>query len=569
MADNSSSSPPKPLQPTNANDSIPSNPTNPNVTSPPIQPPPSIEIPQISSPQLQQTLTQSGQSPLPQSQQINPTLGLDYQQKQQQQQNLMTSSNFQIQQQNLQRSTSIPRMNQVQQYGAAAVAAAGTMRQSGGIYNQMNFGGSHLQQQQQLGGGMSRSGLIGQSGGHLPMLPGQTTQFNLLATPRQKTGLVQGSQFHQANSSGQTLQGMQAMGMMNSLGFNSQLRANGSLPYAQQRMNHGQMRQQHLTQQTSLTSPQKLQAQSLSRTSSLASLNPQLSGLTQNGQSTMMQNPLSQQQWLKQMQPVISAPVSPSFHLQQQQRQALLQQQLSSSGQLHQKTMATSQQQMSQLVQQPQLGTQQQLHQQQPPLQQQQQQHAPQQQSPRMPGSAIQKSLSMTGSQPDTPASGTTTPGGSSSQGAEASNQLLGKRKIQELVSQVDSQGKLDPEVEDLLLEIADNFIDSVTTFACSLAKHRKSSTLESKDLLLHLEKNWHLSIPGFSSEERKYQRMPIRALMESSHSEINACNAKDTSRQGISNSIVDHPIKPSLSSEQLVSLSSGSSMMQKVQRFS
>ncbi|XP_068644271.1 transcription initiation factor TFIID subunit 12b-like isoform X2 [Aristolochia californica] len=593
MADNSS--PSKPLQTPNAIDSMNSNPqttSNPSIASPSIAPSPSMEITQISSPRISQ---------------LSP---LDFQQQQQQQQqqkqqhlqqsqqnNLMSTQNFQIQQ-TLHRSPSMQRMAQIQQQQQQQFGAMRQQQQSTGMYGQMNFGGTtttHLQhQQQQLGGGISRAGLLGQvaqGGAHLSILPGQAAaaaaaQFNLqsqlLSPSRPKTGLVQGSQFHTANSSGQQLHGIQAMGMMSSLGLNSQMRTNGALNYAQQRVNHGTaIRQQQLQQQMSLASPQ-LQAQTLQRTASLASMNPQLSGLAQNGQSALMQNSLTQQQWLhKVQQPALSSPGSPSFHLQQQQQrpqqqQAFIQQQLSSSPQINQKTMGLNPQQIALVQHQQQAGQQQQLHQQQQIMMQQQQQ-----QSPRMAGPAVQKSASMAGSQPNTPVSGTATPGGSSSQGTEASNILLGKRKIQDLVSQVDSQGKLDPEVEDLLLEIADDFIDSVTALACSLAKHRKSSTLESKDLLLHLEKNWNLTIPGFTSEERKFQKNNlssdahrkrlrlIRALMETSKSETDASNARDTIRQGIASSaVVDHPIKPSPSSEQLLSPPVGSLMMQKVPRF-
>ncbi|TDL26073.1 hypothetical protein BD410DRAFT_564785 [Rickenella mellea] len=78
------------------------------------------------------------------------------------------------------------------------------------------------------------------------------------------------------------------------------------------------------------------------------------------------------------------------------------------------------------------------------------------------------------------------------------------RRSIQDLVSSIDPNIKIEPEVEDLLLDIADEFIDSVTNFGCRLAKHRGGDTLEVRDLQLHLERNHNIRIPGFASDETR-----------------------------------------------------------------
>ncbi|KAL6496932.1 hypothetical protein OROGR_028861 [Orobanche gracilis] len=591
----------------------------------------------------QQLVQQQQQQQMAQAQQqmVQPQ---QFQQQLQQQQNgssnsnssnnMIEVSNFH---QGLQRNTSLSMLNQMQQNNDVnnqLGLARQQQQQNSGIYTQMNFGGmntiqqtpqqlnsnvsisntnngqqtgqqNQLQQQigqqgqlcQQIGqqnqlsqaqqqmaqigsGNLTHSALMGQTG-HLPMLSGQAAaaaaQFNLqnqfLTSPRQKAGFMQGSQFHVGNSAGQSLQ---EMGMMGSLNLSSQLR-NGTLPYSQQRMTPSQLRQ-HLTQQNALTAGQ---GQNITRTSFM---NGQISGLAQNGHPGIMQNALSQQQqWLKQM-PAVSSPNSSSLRLQQQQQrqQMLIRQQQLASSQLQSNSLGLNPQQLPELVQQQtQMGHSQQKQQQQ---QQQavQQQIFHQQQSPRIVGPGGAKSVSLTGSQPDATVSGATTPGGSSSQGTEASHQLLGKRKIQDLLSQMNLNGIIDPEVEDYLLEFADHFINTVSSFSCTLAKLRKSSTLEAKDVLLHLEKNWNLTVPGFSSEEKKHVRdhppsdahkkrlHVIRNLMEPVKSEASTA-AKQMVRQGQPTNQVgsNHMIiSPSPSSDQLVFQSPIPHMLQQTARF-
>lgn len=61
----------------------------------------------------------------------------------------------------------------------------------------------------------------------------------------------------------------------------------------------------------------------------------------------------------------------------------------------------------------------------------------------------------------------------------------------------------LDPDVEEFLQEHIDDFVDSVTEFACLLAKHRKSRTVEARDFQVHLEKKWNIRVPGYGDDPR------------------------------------------------------------------
>lgn len=99
--------------------------------------------------------------------------------------------------------------------------------------------------------------------------------------------------------------------------------------------------------------------------------------------------------------------------------------------------------------------------------------------------------------------------------------QVLNKQRLQDLVKEVDPNEQLDDDVEELLLQIADEFIENVVTSSCRIAKHRKSNVLEAKDVQLSLEKNWNMWIPGFGAEEVQPYK---KASSTEAHKQVSDC---------------------------------------------
>ncbi|XP_050381291.1 transcription initiation factor TFIID subunit 12 isoform X2 [Argentina anserina] len=309
--------------------------------------------------------------------------------------------------------------------------------------------------------------------------------------------------------------GMQGMGMTGSLGSNPQMRPAGISPQHPQRPVHSPLRPASAPSNQS-PATQNFQGHNLSRASSLGS---------PSSPSTSQGVPLHNQPWLSGSQgkpPIPSSPYRQQMvptsmlqrsHLPQQQQQ---QQHLplpTTSPQQQQGPMPTAspQQHMPSVQHQQPSSSHQGLDHfgQQTPPPRIPQASPRQQQNTRAQVPVNQKSSPLAVAQPNTVQSAQQNRI-TSAETEEPCNRILSKRTIHELVNQIDPSERLDPDVEDILMDIADEFVESITTFSCSLAKHRKSTTLEAKDILLHLEKNWNITLPGFGGDEIKGFRKPI-----------------------------------------------------------
>ncbi|KAE8892484.1 hypothetical protein PF005_g4200 [Phytophthora fragariae] len=74
---------------------------------------------------------------------------------------------------------------------------------------------------------------------------------------------------------------------------------------------------------------------------------------------------------------------------------------------------------------------------------------------------------------------------------------LTPNRQLGELLRSVDPKYCFHPAVEELLLDMASDFVQDVVDFSGKLAKHRRSTTLEPRDLQFCLAKNYGISLGG------------------------------------------------------------------------
>ncbi|KAF2477999.1 DNase I-like protein [Lindgomyces ingoldianus] len=83
-------------------------------------------------------------------------------------------------------------------------------------------------------------------------------------------------------------------------------------------------------------------------------------------------------------------------------------------------------------------------------------------------------------------------------------DRVLSKRKLDELA--------LTPEVEEAMLQLADDFVDTVISSSCKLSKLRESPQLDIRDIQLVLERNYNIRIPGYASDEVRTVRKLVPA---------------------------------------------------------
>ena len=70
------------------------------------------------------------------------------------------------------------------------------------------------------------------------------------------------------------------------------------------------------------------------------------------------------------------------------------------------------------------------------------------------------------------------------------------------------SDAQVAPEVEELLLDVGDDFLEHVAAGSAALARHRGAAMLEASDVRLHVERVWNMPLPGHGADEVEPMRL-------------------------------------------------------------
>nr|CAH8853914.1 unnamed protein product [Trichobilharzia regenti] len=78
---------------------------------------------------------------------------------------------------------------------------------------------------------------------------------------------------------------------------------------------------------------------------------------------------------------------------------------------------------------------------------------------------------------------------------------------LSELLTEMEPHLQLDPDVEEVMTNLANEFIASCAEKAQKIASHRGSSSVEGKDIVFCMEREWNIIVPGFVSDDHR----PVR----------------------------------------------------------
>lgn len=79
--------------------------------------------------------------------------------------------------------------------------------------------------------------------------------------------------------------------------------------------------------------------------------------------------------------------------------------------------------------------------------------------------------------------------------------------KVNDLVKSIDKNYTLEPQAQEQVLQLVDDFADKVVQQAIRLAQHRGSKVLDAQDMQLILEKQWGIVVPGLGPAARGLKR--------------------------------------------------------------